>query len=155
MSELQRTVFYDRHEALGAKMVEFGGWEMPVMYSAGILEEHLAILTVREWLDLISDADIPVGPVYNLQQVVEDPHVKARGIIKEIEHSLGGKIKAVDNPIKMTRLEGEHQAPPTFSQHTEEILRKLLGYSDKEIKQLRKEQEENKEVLMSHLQKLK
>lgn len=120
-----------------------------------ILEEHLAILTAREWLALISDADIPVAPVYNLQQAVEDPHVKALGIIKEIEHPLGGKIKTVDNPIKMTRLEGEHQAPPTFSQHTEEILRNLLGYSDKEIKQLRKEQEENKEVLMSHVQKLR
>jgi aminomethyltransferase len=42
MSELKRTVFYDRHVALGAKMVEFGGWEMPVFYPTGIVEEHLA-----------------------------------------------------------------------------------------------------------------
>lgn len=42
MNELQRTVFYERHVALGAKMVDFGGWEMPVMYPAGIIEEHLA-----------------------------------------------------------------------------------------------------------------
>ena len=42
MSELERTVFYDRHVALGAKMVEFGGWDMPVFYPAGIVKEHLA-----------------------------------------------------------------------------------------------------------------
>lgn len=42
MSGLQRTIFYDRHVALGAKIVEFIGWEMPIFYPAGILEEHLA-----------------------------------------------------------------------------------------------------------------
>ena len=42
MSELQRTVFYDRHKALGAKMVDFAGWDMPVQYPTGIVQEHLS-----------------------------------------------------------------------------------------------------------------
>jgi aminomethyltransferase len=42
MGELRRTILYDRHVSLGAKMVEFGGWEMPVFYPTGIVEEHLA-----------------------------------------------------------------------------------------------------------------
>jgi len=42
MSELLRTVFYDQHVALGAKIVEFVGWEMPIFYPTGIIEEHLA-----------------------------------------------------------------------------------------------------------------
>ncbi len=42
MSKLKRTCFYDRHVNLGAKMVEFGGWEMPIFYPTGIVEEHLA-----------------------------------------------------------------------------------------------------------------
>lgn len=41
MGELRRTVFYDRHIKLSAKMVEFGGWEMPIQYPAGIVQEHL------------------------------------------------------------------------------------------------------------------
>jgi aminomethyltransferase len=41
MSDLKRTVLYDRHVALGAKIVEFGGWEMPLFYPAGIVDEHL------------------------------------------------------------------------------------------------------------------
>ena len=42
MTDLQKTVFHDRHVALGAKMVEFGGWDMPVQYKPGIVREHLA-----------------------------------------------------------------------------------------------------------------
>ncbi|HRX57966.1 MAG TPA: glycine cleavage system aminomethyltransferase GcvT [Eubacteriales bacterium] len=41
MSELKRTVLYERHVAAGATMVDFGGWEMPVQYPTGIVEEHL------------------------------------------------------------------------------------------------------------------
>ena len=42
MRALQRTPFYDKHVALGAKMVDFVGWEMPIFYPTGIVEEHLA-----------------------------------------------------------------------------------------------------------------
>ena len=42
MGELRRTVFYEKHLKLGAKMVEFGGWEMPIQYPTGIVQEHLA-----------------------------------------------------------------------------------------------------------------
>ena len=38
---MKRTALYDRHMALGARMVEFGGWEMPIQYPTGIIEEHL------------------------------------------------------------------------------------------------------------------
>ena len=41
MSELKRTPLYDAHVALGATMVDFGGWEMPIQYPAGIITEHL------------------------------------------------------------------------------------------------------------------
>ena len=41
MGELKRTVLFGRHVALGANMVEFGGYEMPVFYPGGILKEHL------------------------------------------------------------------------------------------------------------------
>jgi aminomethyltransferase len=42
MSELKRTPLYDRHLAMGAKMVEFGGWEMPLFFPTGIVGEHLS-----------------------------------------------------------------------------------------------------------------
>ncbi|MBN2373741.1 glycine cleavage system aminomethyltransferase GcvT [bacterium] len=42
MGELKRTVFFDKHTALGAKIVDFCGWEMPIFYPSGIVAEHLA-----------------------------------------------------------------------------------------------------------------
>ncbi|MBI9018080.1 MAG: glycine cleavage system aminomethyltransferase GcvT [Phycisphaerae bacterium] len=39
---MKRTVFYDKHIALGGKIVDFSGWEMPIQYPAGIVKEHLA-----------------------------------------------------------------------------------------------------------------
>jgi aminomethyltransferase len=42
MEELLKTVLYDRHVSLGANIVEFGGWEMPIQYPKGIIQEHLA-----------------------------------------------------------------------------------------------------------------
>ncbi len=44
-TELRRTALYDAHKALGAKMVPFAGWEMPVQYPSGILAEHHAVRT--------------------------------------------------------------------------------------------------------------
>lgn len=42
MTRPERTILYDRHRALGAQMVEFGGWEMPLQYPSGVVEEHLS-----------------------------------------------------------------------------------------------------------------
>ena len=42
MPKLNKTIFYDRHVNLGANIVEFGGWEMPIQYDSGIVQEHLA-----------------------------------------------------------------------------------------------------------------
>src|SRR4030042_834299 len=42
MAELRRTVLHPQHRALGAKLVPFGGWEMPLLYPTGIVAEHLA-----------------------------------------------------------------------------------------------------------------
>ncbi len=42
MTALRQTPFYDKHVALGAKMVDFAGWHMPLMYPTGVVAEHLA-----------------------------------------------------------------------------------------------------------------
>lgn len=42
MQQIQKTVLYDQHVSLGAQMVEFGGWMMPIQYPPGIIQEHLA-----------------------------------------------------------------------------------------------------------------
>lgn len=81
MSELQRTVFYDRHMALGAKMVDFGGWEMPVFYPKGIVEEHLA---TRKRVGLFD--------VSHMGRFI----IRGKGTEKFLQHVLSNNVEALD-----------------------------------------------------------
>jgi len=80
MSGLQRTIFYERHVALGAKMVEFAGWEMPVWY-AGIVEEHLA---TRKGAGLFDVSHMGRFSVHGI------------GAVKFLQHVLTNNVEALD-----------------------------------------------------------
>ncbi|WP_105104251.1 CaiB/BaiF CoA transferase family protein [Microbulbifer pacificus] len=90
------------------------------------------------WLEKLSDAHVPCGPINNLAQVFADPQVLARGMVVEQDHPTAGKVKTVRNPLgfSATNLEYE-QAPPVLGQHTSEILRSVLRKTDDEIRLLR------------------
>jgi len=81
MSQLKRTIFYERHVALGAKMVEFSGWEMPVFYPTGILEEHLA---TRKGAGLFD--------VSHMGRFI----VRGAGALKFLQHVLSNNAEALD-----------------------------------------------------------
>ncbi len=81
MSELQRTVFYDRHVALGAKMVDFAGWEMPLWYTGGIVEEHL---TTRKKAGLFD--------VSHMGRFI----VRGAGAVEFLQHVLTNNAEALD-----------------------------------------------------------
>ena len=81
MTELQRTVFYDRHVALGAKMVDFGGWEMPVMYPTGIVEEHLA-----------TRKEVGLFDVSHMGRFV----IRGAGAAPFLQHVLTNNVEALD-----------------------------------------------------------
>ncbi|MGD9034595.1 MAG: glycine cleavage system aminomethyltransferase GcvT, partial [Desulfobacteraceae bacterium] len=81
MSQLKRTTFFERHVALGAKMVEFSGWEMPVFYPTGIVEEHLA---TRKGAGLFD--------VSHMGRFI----VRGAGALKFLQHVLSNNAEALD-----------------------------------------------------------
>jgi aminomethyltransferase len=81
VSKLKRTIFYDRHVALGAKMVEFAGWEMPVMYPTGIVEEHLA---ARKGSGLFD--------ISHMGRFI----IRGTGAVKFLQHVLSNNAEALD-----------------------------------------------------------
>ena len=81
MNELKRTVLYDQHKDLGAKIVEFGGWEMPIQYPSGIVEEHLA---TRKGAGLFD--------VSHMGRFI----VRGSGAIKFLQHVLTNNVAALD-----------------------------------------------------------
>ncbi len=92
--------------------------------------------TVGEWLALIGD-QFPCGPINNLEQVFAMPHVKEREMLVQMEHPTIGALPLVGSPLKMGETPVEYRLPPPLmGQHTNQILREVLGYSDEKIKAL-------------------
>jgi len=105
-----------------------------------IINDALSTKTRDEWLKILDEADVPVAPVNNVAQAFSDPQVLHRNMIVEFDHPLGGKIKTMGNPFKMSGIEKEiFNPPPLLGQHNEEIICGLLGYSKNDLEQFKKE----------------
>jgi len=93
--------------------------------------------TTAAWLALLNEAGVPAGPIYNMAQVYEDPHVRAREMLVELDHPLAGTIKNIGIPVKLSRTPGRIRRPaPLLGQHTEEVL-SWLGLDQAQIGKLR------------------
>ncbi len=94
--------------------------------------------TVQELLDIFTQHQVPHAPILGIQAALSQPQAVAREMVVETEHPVLGKIPIVNRPIKFP---GDRQpvptAPPVLGQHTDEILRDVLGLSPQEIDQLR------------------
>ena len=98
--------------------------------------------TTEEWLVELGELKVPCSPVNNIEQVFEDPHVKYRGMRIEMDHPTAGsgKVPLIGNPVKMSSTPPQYRlAPPTLGQHSDEVLRELLGFDEKQIQKLKNE----------------
>ena len=91
-----------------------------------------------EWVEILRQKDTCVAPVYSIDELVSDPQLLARGVIKEMPHPVLGTVKQVGSMLKMSDSPFQVRNWSTrFGQHTEEIL-KEAGYNTSRIKSLRK-----------------
>lgn len=103
------------------------------------LEQWIAERRVSDVVAAMVSESVPVAPILQINETVEDSHVKARGIIVEMDHPTAGKVKAPGFPIKFSKHPvSPHLPAPILGQHNDEILTDLLGYSKDEVNELRK-----------------
>jgi formyl-CoA transferase len=103
-----------------------------------LLSEIVLARTTRDWVSALDAAGVPNGPINNLEQVFQEPQAVARGLKIELDHPLAGRVSLVRSPMRFSGTPIEHKnPPPTLGQHTEEILRGMLGMSDADIARLR------------------
>jgi formyl-CoA transferase len=96
--------------------------------------------TTAQWISLLEPLGVPCGPINRLDQVFADPQVKHRGMRVEVPHPVSGTLPLVANPIKFSRTPITYnEPPPLLGQHTEEVLRTVLGKSAAEIRSLREQ----------------
>jgi formyl-CoA transferase len=81
---------------------------------------------------------MPCGPLNDIPHAAEQPQVKARGMLVDVQHPSGISLRIPDTPIKLSRTPaGIAGPPPVCGEHTDEVLREMLQLSAKEIASLR------------------
>jgi crotonobetainyl-CoA:carnitine CoA-transferase CaiB-like acyl-CoA transferase len=101
------------------------------------LEQILATRDAEEWLARLRAADIPCGPINQVDEILSDPHILARGMVVEMQHSTSGSVRSLGNPVHLAETPVSYRlAPPVLGQHTSKVL-SGLGYSAEQIEQLK------------------
>src|SRR5262249_25465038 len=103
-----------------------------------LISEVTETRTVAEWKKRLAEADVPHAPVLGVTAALAHPHAKGRDMVVEAGHAGIGPVRVVGRPIKFPGMpQRPVTAPPGFGQHTTEVLRDLLGYTDADIAALR------------------
>ena len=91
-----------------------------------ILTERISVLKRSELLEKLDAADVPVGPVNDVAEVLSDPHVRARGLVGSFDYPGVGEFKALGLPYKFLGWDNPGIGrPPTLGEHTRKILEEL------------------------------
>ncbi|WP_066062040.1 CaiB/BaiF CoA transferase family protein [Neobacillus soli] len=102
-----------------------------------ICEELLSKKPKKEWKERLDAAGVPNGPINTIAEMFEDPQVKAREMVVEMEHPLIENLKLTGSPLKLSKtpVTMRHH-PPLLGEHTELLLERI-GYNHEEITRLK------------------
>jgi crotonobetainyl-CoA:carnitine CoA-transferase CaiB-like acyl-CoA transferase len=100
------------------------------------LNAILAQRTTAQWLEVLEAAGVPAGPVYDIAEMVDDPHTRARGIIAQVPAATGGEFAAIGHPVKYSAAAtGIGRGAPLMGEHSREVLAEF-GFTGDEIETL-------------------
>lgn len=101
------------------------------------IEKTLAEKTTEEWIEIIADeGGVPAGPVYEVEEALNNPQIDARGTITELDHPELGAVPVIEHPLKFENSDsGFELAPPLLGEHNRDVFREM-GYSEEELDEL-------------------
>ena len=102
------------------------------------IEEWTMTKTKFEVMDICNKQDIPVGPILSMKEIAEERSLRATGTVVEVDHPTRGRYLTVGNPIKMSDSIADVRRSPLLGEHTDEVLREVLRYSDREIGEIKR-----------------
>jgi formyl-CoA transferase len=102
-----------------------------------MIEQFASKYTKREFMAILNELDVPCGPIMSTADLFDDEHVKLRGMMVELDHPQRGKWYNVGMPIKLSASPAQIERSPTLGEHTDEVLRDVLGYDAAKVDQLK------------------
>ena len=100
------------------------------------IEQWTMTKTKFEVMEVCDPLDIPVGPILSMKEIAEDEGLRATGTIVEVDHPERGPYLTVGCPVKLSDSPADVKRSPLLGEHTEEILRDVLGYSGEELERV-------------------
>ena len=101
------------------------------------IEQWTMTKTKFEAMDILNKYDIPCGPILSLKEIAEDESLRKTGTVVEVDHPTRGKYLTVGNPIKLSDSISEVTRSPLLGEHTDEILKNVLGFKANEIAEIK------------------
>ena len=103
-----------------------------------MIAEVMRLRAKSDWLEALSAAQVPCGPVNNIAEVFADHHVQARGMVNTWQHPLNDSLQLLASPLKLSETPVQTvRPPPLLGEHTEEILKQVLHLSAEAVSDLR------------------
>ena len=91
----------------------------------------------REVMATLNELNVPCGPILSMKELAEEPALRNTGTVVEVDHPERGKYLTVGNPIKLSDSPTEVRRAPLLGEHTEEVLKTVLGLDDQDIEAAR------------------
>ena len=88
------------------------------------------------WIAALTDAGVPVGPVYDVEQALNDPHTIARALVVETDHDRFGRIRQLGSPVNFGSIPKEYRRAPKRNEDFGYVMNELLKYSPEQIAEL-------------------
>jgi formyl-CoA transferase len=104
-----------------------------------IIEHWATTLDKLEVMRRLNEFDVPCGPILDMGEIAAEQALRETGTVVEVDHPKRGKFLTVGNPIKLSDSPTEVIPSPLLGEHTDEILKSIVGWNDAEIAAARKE----------------
>ena len=101
------------------------------------IEQWTMTKTKFEVMEICNKVDIPVGPILSMKEIAEEPSLRKTGTVVEVDHPTRGTYLTVGNPIKLSDSISEVKRSPLLGEHTDEILKDVLGFKPAEIAEIK------------------
>src|SRR4026209_1224320 len=113
---------------------------LPKLYKCFEIIEHWTMTHAKlDVMRQLNEFDVPCGPILDMREIAAEESLRETGTVVEVDHPKRGKFLTVGNPIKLSDSPTEVKPSPALGEHTDEILKSIVGWSASEIAAARKE----------------